>query len=173
MSTHGQVDRAKSMGFIPPEGGVENMSPGVRFRAQWGFENVGSTTWNSDYKFVYTDTPQAATAGYPHAVMADHSAFTLAELGIAGSVLPGQSVSIPLSLTTPTAAGTHATTWQLQTPDGRPFGPVRWMRATVVAKAVQAPPVPQEPITPQVPLALQAEVDDRRAAVWAVRKGLV
>ncbi len=162
MSTHEQVDRAESMGFIPPEGGVESLMPEVRFRAQWGFKNTGSTTWHSGYKFVYTGGSQPSTAGYPHAVMAERSAFTLAELGIAGSVLPGQSVSIPLSLTTPTAAGTHATTWQLQTPDGRPFGPVRWMRATVVAKAEQAPPASQEPLAPQ------AEVDDWRAAVWAI-----
>ncbi len=31
--------------------------------------------------------------------------------------------------------GTHATNWQLVGADGKPFGPIRWLRAVVVAEA--------------------------------------
>ncbi len=52
-----------------------------------------------------------------------------------GDVPPGATVQLSLPFTAPEAVATHATNWQLQTPDGTRFGPVRWMRLVVPATA--------------------------------------
>jgi hypothetical protein len=50
-------------------------------------------------------------------------------------VRPGESVALTLNFTAPKALATHATNWQLAGPDSVRFGPIRWLRAVVVAAA--------------------------------------
>jgi hypothetical protein len=147
MSTNAQLDQAEAAGFDkPPDVNLDNIAPGQTFQATWGFKNTGHSIWNANYKFVHTNTPHPETTGYPHAIMAAYTAFAFSELGVSGEVRPGETVYLTLSLTAPTTAATHATTWQLQTPDGRPFGPVRWLRAIVINIPQQKKSETQAPI---------------------------
>jgi Ig-like domain from next to BRCA1 gene/Glycosyl hydrolase family 46 len=137
MSTNAHLDQAETAGFIPPDAGLDNMTPGEAFRATWVFKNRGNTTWNSAYKFVFIDTPHPKAEGYPMSIMSANAAFTFSALGVTADVPPGGIVHLTLPLTAPTAPATYATIWQLRTAEGRPFGPVLWLRATVIDKIEQ------------------------------------
>ncbi len=143
MNTRTSIDQAEAAGFEAPNVDLDNVMSGQSFQAIWGFKNIGTTAWNTDYKFCYSGTPHTETQNDPHSVMAPFRAYTLGELGVAARIPPGDTVHLSLTLTVPTMLGAHATTWQLQTPDGRSFGPLRWMRAIVTEKvAVSEPQLP-------------------------------
>jgi hypothetical protein len=133
MST--QIDNATAAGFTAAID-LNKVSPGATFKATWSFKNAGTTTWDGRYQLAYTLAPHAETAGFPRSPMTAQNAFTLAELGAPAAVRPGQTVALTLTFTAPANAATHATTWQMQAPNGRRFGPVRWMRAVVVQPVV-------------------------------------
>ena len=123
------INNAAAAGFTATAN-LDHVPAETAFQATWGFTNTGTTTWRGDYRIAYTLTPHPETAVYPRAPFSTRPVYTLAELGI-GDVPPGATVQISLPFTAPAAAATHATTWQLQAPDGRRFGPVRWMRLVV------------------------------------------
>lgn len=136
MST--QIDNATAAGFTAAID-LDKVSAGALFKATWSFTNSGTTTWDGRYQLAYTLAPHAETAGFPRSPMTAKNAFTLAELGAPAAVQPGQTVALTLTFTAPVPVATHATTWQLQAPDGRRFGPVRWMRVVVQAAAATSP----------------------------------
>lgn len=135
MGTHTLVteklDSAEAAGFST-QANLNDIAPGTTFQATWTFKNSGSTTWNGRYRFVYTLTPHSETAGFTVSPLGAQTAWTLEELG-APDVPPGATVQITLVLTAPNAPDTYATNWQLQTPEGERFGPIRWLRAVVTA----------------------------------------
>ena len=114
---------------------LNRVPPGASFRATWTFRNSGPTTWDGRYQFVYSDTPHPETAGFSRSPLGTAQSVAITDAGAPEQVRPGESVSLTLHFTAPKALGTHATNWQLAGPDGRRFGPVRWLRAVVVAKA--------------------------------------
>ena len=157
MSTQNQAEAA---GFDAHNVDLDNVASGQTFQATWGFTNTGSNAWNPDYKFVYSGAPVADTANDPHSMMAAVGSYTLGELGVSTAVSPQQTIHLTLSLTMPTTPATHATTWQLQTPDGRSFGPLRWMRAIVTGKA----PEPKA----ESEVDSDFDPDSWRAAIWSI-----
>lgn len=128
------VDAAEAAGFAA-EVDLDRVAAGAPFRATWAFRNAGGTTWSGDYRLVYSETPHPETADTDRSLLGAAPSYTLAELGAPPVVRPGELVSLTLTFDAPAALGRHATNWQLAAPDGRRFGPIRWMRAVVVAAA--------------------------------------
>ena len=114
---------------------LNRVPPGTPFRATWVFRNSGPTTWDSRYQLVYSDTPHPETAGFNRSPLGATPSVAITDIGAPAEVRPGESVSLTVQFTAPKALGTHATNWQLAGEDGRRFGPVRWLRAVVVAQA--------------------------------------
>ena len=127
-------DAAEAAGF-----GVDvdllRVPPGVTFRATWTFRNSGPTTWDSSYRLVYAAAAHPETDGHPLSALGAGSGRPITELGAPAQVRPGEFAALTLTFATPNGAGTYATNWQLAGPDGQRFGPVRWLRAVVVAEA--------------------------------------
>lgn len=134
------ANRANAAGFSAAID-LDHVSPAATFTATWTFTNTGTATWHSNYRIAYTVTPHNETAGFPVSPLGTAAVHTFNDLGVA-NVAPGASVNLTLTFTAPTLPGTYATNWQLQTPDGQPFGPIRWMRAVVTKTAVPTPPPP-------------------------------
>ncbi len=106
-------------------------APGTTFQATWTFKNSGQTTWNGGYRFVFSDEANPQSAAYRNLPLGTKEAFAMAEVGITPPVQPGESASLTLDITLPDTPGKYASNWQLQTPDGRRFGPIRWTAAQV------------------------------------------
>lgn len=133
MSTQ-TVTKAEAAGFSANVD-LDKVAPGSSFEATWTFKNIGQTTWNGRYRLTYTITPHNETAGFPNSPLGTQSAWSLADLGAPDNVPPGATVTLTVPFTAPTAVGTTATNWQLQTPEGQRFGPIRWLRAVVSGTA--------------------------------------
>ncbi len=127
------ADAAESAGFAF-DVDLNRVPAGGPLHATWTFRNSGQSTWGGDYRLVYSETPHPETAGNARSTLGAAPGYTLAELG-ASPVRPGEMVGLTLPFRAPTIAGTYATNWQLAAPDGRRFGPIRWLRAVVVAVA--------------------------------------
>ena len=110
---------------------LDHLPAGTTFEATWQFRNTGSTTWDQNYQLVYTLTPHAETANFPRSPLGSQLTQSIGQIGNRQTVRPGETIALTVRFTTPGAAGTYATNWQLQAPDGRRFGPVRWMRVVV------------------------------------------
>lgn len=91
-----------------PDGTV--MSPGQVFTKTWRLRNVGTCTWTSGYQLVFHQgDAMGVPAGYAQALTA-------------GTVPPGGTVDISVSLTAPMTAGTYRGYWRLREPGGQYFG---------------------------------------------------
>ncbi len=132
------IDAAQASGFTPSID-LDNVPVGATFHAAWTFTNSGQTVWNGGYRLAYTLEPHPETAESERAPLNSQTAFAIGDLGAPAQVKPGQTVRLTLALTVPQNPGTYATNWQLQAPDGRRFGPIRWLRAVVAGDAAVAP----------------------------------
>ena len=128
-----QMNAAEVAGFAS-DTDMNRVPAGAPFRATWTFRNSGQNTWGGDYRLVYADTPHPETANNARSTLGAAAGYTLAELG-APPVGPGETVPLTLIFHAPAAPGIYATNWQLAAPDGQHFGPIRWLRAVVVAVA--------------------------------------
>lgn len=126
------TDAAEAAGFTPHVD-LDHVRPGQGFRATWTFRNSGDATWTGDYRLTYTDTPHAETSGVARSPLGAPPAVTFIDAGALTPVTPGETVSLTLEFTAPDTPGLCGTNWRLQTPDGRAFGPTRWLRAVVEA----------------------------------------
>jgi hypothetical protein len=82
--------------------------PGQSFTKTWRIKNVGTCTWNSQYKLVFDS---GATMGSP--------AFQqLTPVHIP----PGSTLDVSLQLTAPVTPGTYRSNWKLRAPNGDIFG---------------------------------------------------
>ncbi|MEA4907143.1 MAG: NBR1-Ig-like domain-containing protein [Anaerolineaceae bacterium] len=82
-------------------------SPGSTFVKTWRLQNTGSCTWTSSYQLVF-DSGNAM--GGPTAV------------GLPGTVAPGQTVDLSVTLVAPASTGTYQGFWKLQNASGARFG---------------------------------------------------
>jgi hypothetical protein len=127
------ADRAEAAGFQPSVD-LGRVPAGSAFQATWSFLNSGSTTWDQRYALVYAENGHPETAAFPRSPMGPNRAFAIPDVGAPAQVRPGETVSLTVPLTAPQESGVQATNWQLRGPDGRLFGPVRWLRAVVAAE---------------------------------------
>lgn len=95
-----------------PDG--SKINSGASFTKIWRIFNLGSCTWNSDYRLVPHDGSDED--GYP----------------IAGTVLPGAAYDFPVVMSAPQETGNYKSSWQMQTPDGTNFGQTIWVNILVV-----------------------------------------
>ncbi|MGE5224704.1 MAG: NBR1-Ig-like domain-containing protein [Omnitrophica WOR_2 bacterium] len=89
-----------------PDG--SDVEPGQSFDKTWRIKNVGSCTWDSQYKVVFAggdDLGAERTTAWEW-----------------GKVKPGQTVDITLAFTAPEDEDTYKSEWKLKAPDGHKFG---------------------------------------------------
>jgi len=84
-------------------------SAGETFTKSWTFKNVGTCTWNTNYKLVFASGEKM---GGP------------ASVKFSKTVAPNDQITIQVPLVAPAAAGTYSGTWKLQAEDGSQFGQV-------------------------------------------------
>ncbi|MBL8101574.1 MAG: hypothetical protein JNM02_03510 [Anaerolineales bacterium] len=88
-----------------PDGTV--VAPGETFTKVWRLKNRGTCTWTSDYMLVFSSGTQMGGT---------------TALRLPGTVLPGQTVDISVTLTAPTNPGPYTGNWMLRNPSGALFG---------------------------------------------------
>lgn len=77
------------------------------FTKSWTIRNDGICTWDSSYRFVFTEGSQ----------MGGPSSISLPKV-----VAPGETVTISISLTAPASNGSYKGTWRLKSGAGELFG---------------------------------------------------
>ncbi len=125
---------------------------GATFTKTWRLMNTGSSTWGTDYKFVFFQGDQMGAA---------------AEYRINVPVEPGKIYDMSVPMKAPEAVGSYKGFWKIKNPNGSMFGPGNtgfWVKievapptatATVPVTATSVPPtattaapVPTETTTP-------------------------
>ncbi len=84
------------------------VQPGAEFIKTWRLKNTGTCTWDGRYAIVFDRGD--ALGGPPSAPLTS------------GSVPPGQTVDVSLTLKAPTDPGTYQGFWKLRNPAGQVFG---------------------------------------------------
>ncbi|MCD6355688.1 MAG: hypothetical protein J7L66_00255 [Anaerolineaceae bacterium] len=82
---------------------------GEAFTKSWTFKNIGSCTWNTDYRLVFDS---GTAMGGPAAV------------NFPSSVAPDAQVTISVDLTAPNDPGTYTGYWKLEADDNEQYGQV-------------------------------------------------
>lgn len=115
-----------------------NFSPGVSFVKTWRLQNNGSCTWNSSYALVFEggnamDGP--------------------VEVAFPGSVAPGQTVDLSVTLKSPSSSGAYQGYWKLRNASGARFGIGEnaagsfWVKITVGNTSTPGPSPTSSPVT--------------------------
>jgi hypothetical protein len=100
--------------------------PGTSFTKTWRLMNTGSSTWGTDYKFVFSQGDQMGAA---------------AEYRINVPVEPGKIYDMSVPMKAPDAVGTYKGYWKVKNPNGSTFGPGNtgfWVKIDVVAATATA-----------------------------------
>lgn len=82
-------------------------APNKSFVKTWRLTNAGSCTWTPGYALVFTG---GSALGAPTVV------------GLSTNVLPGQTVDVSVSMTSPSTAGSYTGYWQLRNASGGLYG---------------------------------------------------
>jgi len=96
-----------------PDG--SKINSGASFTKIWRIINLGSCTWNKDYRLVPYHMDNLDRTNYQ----------------ISGTVPPGSVYDFPVIMTAPSEAGEYQSSWQLQTPEGKNFGQTIWVKINV------------------------------------------
>jgi hypothetical protein len=106
-STSAPCNRATFIDDVTIPDGTE-MNPGETFTKTWKLKNIGSCTWNSNYKLVFDHGDAmgaSAIVNFP-----------------SGSVAPNQQVNLSVSFTAPSSSGDYRSDWKLRSDTGEVFG---------------------------------------------------
>ena len=117
---------------------------GTDFDKSWRLKNIGTCTWNTNYKMIFADGDK----------MDGPSAKNLTQ-----SVAPGEQYDFVLDLKAPNTAGTYKGYWKVADDKGNVFVHNLWVE--IKAKAILAPPPVAKPdliineftISPATPIA--------------------
>ncbi|HAF62562.1 MAG TPA: hypothetical protein DCK95_09595 [Anaerolineaceae bacterium] len=93
-------------------------APGATFTKRWTFKNIGTCTWNTNYKLVF--------------VSGDAMSGT-ASTKLTESVEPGESVDLTVNLKAPSTSGTYKGVWNLQGDNGVNFAHF-WVQIKVASE---------------------------------------
>jgi hypothetical protein len=111
-------DKAGFVSENVPDG--TEYTPGATFTKKWVIKNLGSCTWTSGYKWVFSSGD--AMGGQATTQITS------------GTVDPGQSVEVELDLTAPASPGTYRGTYKIRNSGGQTFTPNGfWVEIQVVA----------------------------------------
>lgn len=97
---------------------------GSDFDKSWRLKNIGTCTWNANYRVVFSSGDQMSGVD--------------AQL-LGSSVAPGEMVDIIVDLTTPNSTGTYKGIWKLQDDSGENFATF-WVQIKAVSGAVPVLP---------------------------------
>ena len=86
------------------------MAPGHVFVKTWRLINTGTCTWNSSYQIVFDHGDGMGVVG------------NYSQSMTGGTVAPGQSVDVSVTLTAPASSGTYTGYWRFRDPNGVYFG---------------------------------------------------
>ena len=116
-STPKPCDKASFVAETIPDNTV--FAPGESFTKSWTLKNIGTCTWNTDYKLKFTggdamDGP--------------------ASVSLTKNVAPNEEVKLKVDLKAPASAGTYEGVWNVANTDGDLFA-----RVTVVIKVESEP----------------------------------
>jgi hypothetical protein len=100
------TDATQLAGENNPDG--TKFLPGTAFTKTWRLMNTGSSTWGTDYKFVYIQGDKLGAAD---------------EYRINVPVEPGKIYDMNVPMKAPDAAGTYKGYWKIKNPGGATFGP--------------------------------------------------
>lgn len=101
---------------------------GADFDKSWRLKNIGTCTWNTNYKMIFADGNK----------MDGPSAKNLTQ-----SVAPGEQYDFVLDLKAPNTAGTYKGYWKVADDKGNVFVHNLWVE--IKAKAILAPPPVAKP----------------------------
>ena len=83
------------------------VAPGSTFTKTWRIRNNGTTTWNTNYKLVFSSGTQMSDQTY---------------VNLPYNVQPGQTVDISVQMTAPKETGSYKSSWMLTNDNGGQFG---------------------------------------------------
>lgn len=83
------------------------IAPGAVFTKTWRLKNIGTCTWKTTYKLVFTSGDNMNAA---------------ADVKIPSAVLPGKMVDLSVELVAPPDNGAHSGYWKLENASGDMFG---------------------------------------------------
>jgi hypothetical protein len=142
------INDAEAAGFRSSRILTVEIDPNTDFTAIWKFKNTGDTTWGDGYAFGHIRAFHPRTTGYPNTSLGSSPWLNFTQAGAPRTVKPGETVEFFVQMRAPNNAGMHASHWTLYDPNGKPFGPVRWVAIGV--KDLTPPPEP-EPLPPPQP----------------------
>jgi len=138
------------------------VAPGAGFVKTWRVQNTGTCTW-TNYRLVYAygNLEAAQMSGQP--------------VNIPGSILPGQTVGLSVTLIAPAAPFVYQGFWQLENARGIRFGQAIWVTiSTSTTSSTQFPGSTVQPggescvvklTSPNGPIKVRSDFD----AVWTVQ----
>jgi len=123
-STQIPCDQASFVSDVSVPDGTE-FAPNTEFIKTWRIKNTGSCTWNTSYAVVF-DSGDAMGAPI--------------STNLTGSIAPGQSIDISVSMKAPASEGEYRGNWKLRNASGAVFGLGASNRAFYVEIEVKTPP---------------------------------
>ena len=102
-----------------------NLEPGETFTKTWRLKNIGTCTWNTNYKLKFADGDRM---GGPDSQKLPHS------------VGPNEQIDVAVDLKAPAAADTYKGLWQIVDDEGNTFVHNIWVEIDVVEPAAEAKP---------------------------------
>jgi hypothetical protein len=103
-----------------PDGSVA--APGEVMKKTWTVKNIGPCPWNQDYKLIFGWGGQGT----------DWS--TLQPVALSKDVAPGETISITVELSAPSASGEYVAAFKLQNDKGINFPPGQQLTIDIVVK---------------------------------------
>jgi hypothetical protein len=113
---------------FPNNGSID---PNMPFTKTWEIRNVGTCAWAIGYILSY----KSGT------ILSDLPAIAVPY------TLPGETVSISMTFTSPDVAGIHESTWRMVSPEGSEFGDKIAIKITALAKTETQTPTPTATLT--------------------------
>jgi hypothetical protein len=83
------------------------LKPGVGFVMSWIFKNTGACVWNDGYKMIYESGERLTEAD------------TFGVMPVGFTVQPGETLTVTIQMTAPSAPGTYESTFKLIDPNGK------------------------------------------------------
>jgi hypothetical protein len=102
----GGVDMAAFIVDVTVPDGA-NYAPGDTFKKTWRLQNIGTTTWTTDYDLVFISGSQMGAA---------------AAVPLAANTLASETVDLTVDLVAPPESGTYTGYWMLRNAAGKNFG---------------------------------------------------